>query len=103
MLLMEPNLFVSLCEELSTKYGLRPSSRMSIFEKVVTFLYILALAILNKVVGERFQHSDDTISRVFHEVLFSTREFKSLICDIIRPRHSRFKHMPPYFKVNIYY
>ena len=105
MPLTELDLFVSLCNELFTKYRLLPSSRMSIFEKVGMFLHILALRISNRVVGERFQHSDDTVSRVFHKVLntISAREFKGLACDIIRPRDSRFKYMPVYFKVKIYY
>ena len=88
---------------------------MSIFEKVGIFLYTLALGISNRVVGERFQCSGNTISRIFHEVLniISACEPKGLAYDIIRPRGSGFKHIPPqianderympYFKVKIYY
>jgi len=49
------------------------------------------------VIGERFQRSGDTISRIFHEVLYtiSTCESKGLAHDIIRPRDSGFKHIPP--------
>lgn len=112
---MEPDLFVRLCKELSTKYGLQSSNRMSIFEKVGIFLYTIALGVSNRVVGERFQRSGDTISRIFHEVLnaISAYESKGLAYDIIRPRDSGFKHIPPqianderympYFKVKIYY
>jgi len=51
---MEPDLLVRLSKELYTKYGLRPSNRMSIFEKVGIFLCMLALGVSNRVVGERF-------------------------------------------------
>ena len=92
---MEPDLFVRLSKELYSKYGLRPSNRMSIFEKVGIFLYTLALGVSNRVVGERFQRSGDTISRVFHEVLNAISGPKGLAYYIIRPRDPKFQHIPP--------
>ena len=38
-------------------------------EKVVIFLYTIALGASNREVQERFQHSDETISRCIKEVL----------------------------------
>jgi len=48
---MEPDLFGRLSKELSIKYGLQPSSRMSIFETIGIFLYTLALAVSNSGCG----------------------------------------------------
>jgi len=110
---MEPDLFIRMSHKLHTKYGLQPSNRMSIFEKVGIFLYTLALGVSNRVVGERFQRSGDTISRVFHEVLNAISSPSGLAYDIIRPRDPKYQHIPPqianderymhYFKITKYY
>jgi len=48
------------------------------------------------VAAEHFQHSGDTISRVFHEVLntISACESKGLAYDIIRPRDPESEYVP---------
>jgi hypothetical protein len=59
----------SLCVDLETLYGLKHSRRMSVIEKVDMFLYILALGASNWKVHERFQHSGETVSKYFNEIL----------------------------------
>ncbi|XP_021851740.1 uncharacterized protein [Spinacia oleracea] len=110
---MEPQLFLRLCNDLSTKYGLKASCNMSIREKVGIFLYALAQGVSNRLLGERFQRSGDTISRAFHDVLnsISCRAIKGLAHDIIRPYDQNFTRVPakiatdtrymPYFKDSI--
>ena len=52
---MQPQLFMRLCEDLSSKYGLKASCNMSVHEKVGIFLYALAQGVSNRLLGERFQ------------------------------------------------
>ncbi|XP_071694846.1 uncharacterized protein [Rutidosis leptorrhynchoides] len=66
---MHPDLFIKLCGELETNYGLQSTDKMSTFEMVGIFMYTLALGLSNRDVMERFQRSGETISRAFHEVL----------------------------------
>uniref|UniRef100_A0A803KV93 DDE Tnp4 domain-containing protein n=1 Tax=Chenopodium quinoa TaxID=63459 RepID=A0A803KV93_CHEQI len=107
---MEPQLFLRLCNDLSSKYGLKSSCNMSIHEKVGIFLYAIAQGASNRVLGERFQRSGETISRAFHGVLnsISCQKSKRLAYDIIRPYDPTFTQVPakittdarymPYFK-----
>ncbi|XP_021733156.1 uncharacterized protein LOC110699977 [Chenopodium quinoa] len=76
---MEPRLLLRLCNDLSSKYGLKASGNMSIVEKVCILLYALAQGVSNRVLCERFQRSGDTISRVIHEVLYSISSRKDAI------------------------
>ncbi|XP_056696268.1 uncharacterized protein [Spinacia oleracea] len=102
---MYPPLFMQLCTDLETRYGLRPSYRMSIIEKVGIFIYVLAHGAPNKITRERFQHSGETVSRVFKEVLYV---MDGMSRDILVPRDRDFKEVPqklandarymPYFK-----
>jgi hypothetical protein len=57
MFQMDVDTLKSLSFELETMYGLKPSRRMSVIEKVGMFLYTLALGASNREVQERFQHS----------------------------------------------
>jgi hypothetical protein len=80
---------------------------MSVIEKVGMFLYTLALGASNREVQERFQHSGETVSRNFKEVL---RSVCLLAADFIRPVDPEFTTTPleiemnprymPYFKVS---
>jgi len=70
---------------------LKPSRRMSVIEKVGMFLYTLALGALNREVQERFQHSGETVSRNFNEVLCSVC---LLAVDLIRPVDPEFTATP---------
>ncbi|XP_073266376.1 uncharacterized protein [Populus alba] len=86
-------------------YGLKPSRRMSVIEKLGMFVYTLALGASNREVQERFQHSGETVSRNFNEVL---RSVCLLATHIIRPVDPEFTTTPleiamnprymPYFK-----
>ncbi|PWA67415.1 hypothetical protein CTI12_AA318620 [Artemisia annua] len=111
---MHPTVFINICGELESKYGVKSSDKMSVVEKVGVFIYILAVGVSNRDVGERFQRSGETISRAFHEVLeaITGREngFQGLAHDIIRPKDPSFQFIPsqimndqrymPYFKEN---
>ncbi|XP_076951210.1 uncharacterized protein LOC143624437 [Bidens hawaiensis] len=96
---MHPNVFMKLCRELESKYGLQSSDKMLTFEKVGIFLYTLALGLSNRDVGMHFQRSGETISRTFHEVLeaITSRDkgFQGLARDIIRPKDPTFQFVPP--------
>lgn len=110
---MESSVFRQLCEELHLTYGLEPSKKMTVVEKVGIFIYTLALGISNREVAERFQRSGETISRAFHEVLEAisgrSRAYMGLARDIIKPKDRSFSDIPsqiehdsrymPYFKV----
>ncbi|XP_058775533.1 uncharacterized protein LOC131649792 [Vicia villosa] len=97
---MDPALFTQLCEDLQSKYGLQPSRRMTVVEKVDIFMYTLAMGASNRDVRERFQHYGETISRAFHEVLEAisgkSRGYQGLARDIIRPKDSTFQFVPPH-------
>lgn len=54
--------FNALVKELSTM-GLKPSRNVTSEEKISIFLYKSVTALSIEHVGERFQHSNDTISR----------------------------------------
>ena len=109
---MHPHIFMKLCTELQSKYGLQSSDKMSALEKLGVFVYKLALGVSNRDVGERFQRSGETISRAFHDVLEAItakgNNFHGLASDIIMPKDSNFpippqilnaKRYMPYFKV----
>jgi len=106
MFRMDAKTFQTLCFTLENQYGLKASRRMCVFEKVGIFLYTIALGASNREVQERFQHSGETISRYFNEVL---RSVCSLATDLIQPADPGFVNTPreivknprymPHFKV----
>lgn len=71
---------------------------MSVVKNLGVFIYILAVGVPNRDVGERFQRSGESISRAFHEVLeaITGREngFQGLAHDIIRPKDLSFQFIP---------
>ena len=79
---------------------------MSTIEKVGMFLYTLAVGASNRDVVERFQHSGETVSRCFREVLSAVL---LLAKEVIKPTDPEFKKTPskiqndarymPHFKV----
>jgi len=79
---------------------------MSVIENVCMFPYTLALRSSNMEVQERFQHSGETVSRYFNEVL---RPVCLLTVDFIKPVDLEFSTTPmeiamnprymPHFKV----
>ena len=66
---MKLEVFQFLCIELKTK-GLKDSRYgITIEEQVAMFLFTVARSASNRDVQERFQHSGETVSRYFHDVL----------------------------------
>jgi hypothetical protein len=68
---MDVNILQSLYVDLKMLYGLKHYKRMSVIKKVCIFLYTLALGAWNIKIQGRFQHSGETISIYFNEVLKS--------------------------------
>ena len=66
---MKTEVFRFLCSELESKGGLCASRHVAVDEKVGMFLWTMAKAASNREVQERFQHSGETVSRTFHQVL----------------------------------
>ncbi|KAG5223875.1 protein ALP [Salix suchowensis] len=106
MFRMDKDTLLSLCNDLETRYGLKPSRRMCVIEKVGMFLFTLAVGASNRHVQERFQHSGETVSRCMKEVL---RALCLFAIDIIKPTDPDFTNTPieiamdprfmPHFKV----
>ncbi|GMI72827.1 hypothetical protein like AT1G43722 [Hibiscus trionum] len=91
MFRMTQNTFRQLCIDLESKHGLLPSYRISTLEKVGLFVYILSKGASNRDVQERFQHSGETLSRIFKEVLDA---IDGLSSKILKPRDHEFKEIP---------
>ena len=66
---MKREVFQYLCSELQSKGGLYLSKHIAVDKKLVMFLWTVARAASNRDVQECFQHSGETVSRHFHEVL----------------------------------
>ncbi|XP_038692514.1 protein ALP1-like [Tripterygium wilfordii] len=88
---MKKEIFGDLCYQLRDKYMLRTSNYVQIPEMVGMFLFILGHCAGNILVQECFQHSGETVSRMFHEVLHSVY---LLSLDIIKPRENQFEEIP---------
>jgi hypothetical protein len=106
MFRMDAETLQSLCVDLETLHRLKQSRRIIVIEKVCMFPYTLALGSSNMEVQERFQHSGETVSRYFNEVL---RSVCLLTVDFIKPVDPEFSTAPmeiamnprhmPHFKV----
>uniref|UniRef100_A0A6N2NK53 DDE Tnp4 domain-containing protein n=1 Tax=Salix viminalis TaxID=40686 RepID=A0A6N2NK53_SALVM len=76
---MDKDTLLDLCNASERHYGLKPSRRMSVIEKVGMFLFTIAVGASNRHVQERFQHSGETAgwegsvhdTRIFHEAIDS--------------------------------
>ncbi|XP_052301365.1 protein ALP1-like [Populus trichocarpa] len=97
MFRMDATTLLSLCTELETHHGLKPSRKMSVIEKVLMFLFTIAVGASNRQVQERFQHSGETISRCFKEVLKSLRLFA---VEVIKPVDPQFTSTPREIAMN---
>ncbi len=73
--------FQFLCSELQMKCHLKSSKFIAIEEKVAMFLWTVAHSASNRDAQEWFQHSGETVSRYFHEVL---EAINSLIPEYIK-------------------
>lgn len=62
--------FLALEKWLTEHTSLKESRKhFSVRQKIAMFLYIVGEGASNRAVQEKFQHSGDTVSHVFHEVL----------------------------------
>ncbi|XP_012570899.1 protein ANTAGONIST OF LIKE HETEROCHROMATIN PROTEIN 1-like [Cicer arietinum] len=66
---MKKECFLNFCNELRGKNYLSDSRDVLVEEKVATFLFIIGHNVRHRVASNRFQHSTETISRNFKEVL----------------------------------
>ena len=66
---MDKNVFLKLCHILSDEGLLRSTRHVKVEEQVAMFLLIVGHNERNRVIQERFQHSGETISRHFNNVL----------------------------------
>nr|XP_011466743.1 PREDICTED: uncharacterized protein LOC101303730 [Fragaria vesca subsp. vesca]XP_011466745.1 PREDICTED: uncharacterized protein LOC101303730 [Fragaria vesca subsp. vesca] len=91
MFRMNKDVFMRLCNDLENIYKLKGSRRICIAEKLGMFLYTLGEGAGNRNVQERFQHSGETVSRYFSELL-------DVICvmatELIKPLDPEFKNTP---------
>ena len=69
-LAVHKHVFYALIKELSIM-GLRPSRNVTSEEKLSIFLYKCVTGLSVEHVGERFQHSNDTISGYFIQLYFN--------------------------------
>ncbi|KAG4920836.1 hypothetical protein JHK82_049774 [Glycine max] len=91
MFRMKKLVFLELCDILETKYNLKKTRNVSIYEQVGLFLYMLSQPGSVRNCEERFQHSGETISRHFHNVLEAVCMFAK---DIIKPVDPSFRDTP---------
>jgi hypothetical protein len=86
MFRMDATTLLSLCTELETHHDLKPSRRMSVIKKVTMILFTITVEASNRQLQERFQHSGETISRCFKEVLKSLRLFAVEVIKLVDPQ-----------------
>ncbi|KAF7827234.1 protein ALP1-like [Senna tora] len=98
LLRMEKSCFINLCDELKRKDYLQGSRNVTLEEKVAIFLYIIGHNLRQRVVADRFQHSTQTISFYFKEVLRAIcRMGQELIKQESTELPDHVKHNPLYF------
>lgn len=66
---MNKYIFSLLCNEIKDLHQLKESTRVDTEEMVMMCIYILAKGASNRSAQDRFQHSGETISRRFNEVI----------------------------------
>ncbi|KAJ7975538.1 DDE_4 domain-containing protein [Quillaja saponaria] len=82
MLRMDKHVFHKLCDILRQRSMLRDTAGVMIEEQLTIFLNIIGHNERNRVIQERFQHSGETISRHFNNVL---KAIKSLSREFLQP------------------
>ncbi|KAM7513853.1 hypothetical protein LguiA_003436 [Lonicera macranthoides] len=82
MLRMDKHVFHKLCDNLRNRGMLRDTAGVMIEEQLAIFLNIVGHNERNRVIQERFQHSGETISRHFNNVL---KAIKSLSREFLQP------------------
>ncbi|XLT13614.1 hypothetical protein HN51_059304, partial [Arachis hypogaea] len=68
MFRMEKHIFFQFCDEL-VEQGLKCTRQMEVQKMVAMFLNTVSHGVGNRIIQKRFQHSGETLSRHFHEVL----------------------------------
>jgi len=86
MFRMDTTTLLSLCNDLETHHGLKPSRRISVIENVAMFLFTIAVGAPNRQVRETFHHSGETVSRCFKEVLKSLYLFAMEVIKLVDPQ-----------------
>ncbi|GMP27641.1 hypothetical protein CsSME_00003536 [Camellia sinensis var. sinensis] len=79
---MPKHVFARLCATLVNEFGLYVRQRdhgLHIEESVAIFIHVLK-NLPNRELQERFQHSSETISRHFHNVLKAMKKFTVTHC-----------------------
>jgi len=82
MFRMEKHTFHKLCTKL-VDHGLKPTNHIGVEEMVAMFLLVVGHGVGNRMIQERFQHSRETVSRRFHDVLVA---YLSLSIEYIKPQ-----------------
>ncbi|KAG5248605.1 nuclease HARBI [Salix suchowensis] len=82
MFRMDKHVFHNLCGILRQRGMLRDTAGVMIEEQLSIFLNIIGHNERKRVIQERFQHSGETISRHFNNVL---KAIKSLSCEFLQP------------------
>uniref|UniRef100_A0A5B6Z1I6 Uncharacterized protein n=1 Tax=Davidia involucrata TaxID=16924 RepID=A0A5B6Z1I6_DAVIN len=93
---MEKEVFISFCKLLRHRYGLQKTRDIGTHEQVAMFLMTLGHGASNRMLQHRFEHSGETISRHFHEVLTACVK---LSMDNVKP-HGRHAPFPEYLRSN---
>ncbi|CAI0401884.1 unnamed protein product [Linum tenue] len=103
MFRMDKHVFHKLCSILRQRGLLRDTCGVMIEEQLAIFLNIIGHNERNRVIQERFQHSGETISRYFNNVLKSikslSREFLQPAPETTSPEILCSRRLHPYFKV----
>ncbi|XP_072149036.1 uncharacterized protein [Setaria viridis] len=102
---MNEKILMDLHDLLVGRYGLKPSMHMNTLEMLAILLYTLGGNESNRRAQNRFNHSGETISRKFDEVLLC---LIAMAKDFIRPKNPNFptvhkrirddRHAYPHFK-----
>ncbi|CAI0401880.1 unnamed protein product [Linum tenue] len=102
MFRMDKHVFHKLCSILRQRGLLRDTCGVMIEEQLAIFLNIIGHNERNRVIQERFQHSGETISRYFNNVLKSikslSREFLQPAPETTSPEILCSRRLHPYFK-----
>ncbi|XP_022852831.1 uncharacterized protein LOC111374395 [Olea europaea var. sylvestris] len=97
---MQKHVFMNLCDILKEKGLLKDEKKVSVEEGVAIFMMIVGHTTRYNVIGDRFQHSNNTIHKWFKRVV---RVVISIGTEIIRPTnqdivHERILRKYPFFK-----
>ena len=101
------HVFRKLCNTLRTRYGYDGTKRICLEKSVVMTLVLLGNAMGNRMIQDRFQHSDETVH--WHVAMVVTLLATVMASDIIKPVDPTFRTVPshiqgsyrywPHFKV----